>query len=438
MQSHNNKNTLGLWSLLSIGIGGMVGGGLFAVLGLTALLAKGATPLAFLLAGLVALFTSYSYAKLSLTFPTQGGSVVFLNQAFGRGLFAGTLNVLLCLSYVIIIALYAVGFANYAITFSSPPHDPLSQKFIASILIISLTTLNLVSPSMVLKSELFFNIFKLTILAGFIIAGVWTVEPQRLGVSQWGNFEEILAGGMIIFLSYEGFELIANTTPFVKHSVKNIPKAFYISVIFVILLYLCIGIVAIGNLSISEFAVAKDYALAQSALPFFGKGGFILISIAAMIASASAINAALYGSAKVSYIVAKDGELPQFLDRTVVGKPMEGLLVLSLLILIVVNFFDIENISIMASAGFLLIFAAVNWAHIKLAKQTQGRKWISFAGFLSCMIACASIISYRLHTAPQKIFALLGIVLIAFLIEWIYRKLSGREIKNFHIVKINP
>jgi len=415
----------------------MVGGGLFAVLGLTALLAKGATPLAFLMAGLVALFTSYSYAKLSVAFPSQGGTVVFLNQAFGPGLFSGGMNILLCLSYVIIIALYAVGLSNYALSLFHP-QNPLWKNVILTGVVLFLTILNVASPRLVIKSELFFNIFKLIILLGFIIAGIWTVEPSRLSVEGWGSFTDILAGGMIIFLSYEGFELIANAAPAAKKPEKNLPRAFYTSVIFVILLYIVIAIVAVGNLPIPEFAQARDYALAQSALPFFGKGGFILVGVAAIIASASAINAALYGSAKVSYIVAKDGQLPSFLDRMVVGKPVEGLLVLSALVLIVGNFFNIESISMMASAGFLFIFAAVNAANFKLAKQTKSSRWMSALGLLSCLVATEAIIHYKWVTAPAKILALAALLALSFLIELAYRNATGRRIKNFLHIKFNP
>src|SRR5665648_41466 len=88
------KGPLGLLSVISIGVGGMVGGGIFAVLGLAVQLSRGGTYIAFALAGIVALITSYSYAKLSVTYPSQGGTVEFLDQAFGPGLITGGLNVL--------------------------------------------------------------------------------------------------------------------------------------------------------------------------------------------------------------------------------------------------------------------------------------------------------------------------------------------------------
>lgn len=96
--SKADDGKIGLWAVVSIGVGGMVGGGIFAVLGLALQMAHGGTPEAFALAGAVALLTTYSYAKLSVAYPSRGGTVTFLGRAFGAGLFTGSLNVLLWLS----------------------------------------------------------------------------------------------------------------------------------------------------------------------------------------------------------------------------------------------------------------------------------------------------------------------------------------------------
>ena len=108
---------LGLWAVVAIGVGGMVGGGIFAVLGLAVQLAHGGTPLAFALAGVVALLTAYSYARLSVAYPSRGGTVTFLDRAFGSGMVTGSLNVLLWLSYVVMLSLYAFAFGSYGATF---------------------------------------------------------------------------------------------------------------------------------------------------------------------------------------------------------------------------------------------------------------------------------------------------------------------------------
>ena len=112
---------IGLWGAVAIGVGGMVGGGIFAVLGLAVQLAHGGTPVAFALAGVVALLTAYSYARLSVAYPSRGGTVAFLDRAFGSGMFTGSLNVLLWLSYVVMLSLYAFAFGSYGATFLPRP-----------------------------------------------------------------------------------------------------------------------------------------------------------------------------------------------------------------------------------------------------------------------------------------------------------------------------
>ena len=116
-KSGKEKSGLGTFSTLSIGIGGMVGGGIFAVTGLTIEVTRGGAPIAFLIAGIVALLTSYSYLKLTLRFPGEGGTVQFLNRAFGNGILTGAANILLLLSYIVLVAVYAYAFGSYGVVF---------------------------------------------------------------------------------------------------------------------------------------------------------------------------------------------------------------------------------------------------------------------------------------------------------------------------------
>lgn len=418
---------LGLWAVASIGIGGMVGGGIFAVLGLAVQLAHGGTPIAFLLAGLVALLTSYAYARLSVAFPSQGGTVAFLNRAFGRGLVTGTLNVLLNLSYVVMIALYAHAFGSYGASFFPGAHHTLLTHMFISAIIVGLTVLNARGANAVGRAEEWIVALKILILLLFIGLGIGSTDYGRMALTAWSPPVSLVAGGMIIFLAYEGFELIANTAEDVANPLKTLPRAYYLSVLFVIALYVAVSIVAVGHLDLDQIVRAKDYALAEAARPLLGELGFSLIAVAALLSTGSAINATLYGAARISYIIARDGELPAFLERRVWQQPLEGLLITAGLALLVANAFDLSDISVMGSAGFLLIFAAVNLANVLLAERTGARVWVSAIGTAACLLALAALLWQRFRVAPATLAVPAAMLALAFIIELSYRCALARS-----------
>ena len=427
--STNNKH-LSFFSVVSIGIGGMVGGGIFAVLGLAAEQSHGGTPIAFLIAGLVALVTAYSYSKLSTHYPTTGGTVEFLNQGFGTGILTGGLNILLWISYVVMLSLYSFAFGSYGATFFSDNQEVWKHMMISSV-IITFTLLNFFSAKIVGKSEEVIVIIKIIILIVFVGVGFWSVQFEKLQPTTWSPPITLIAGGMIIFLAYEGFELMANTSGDVKNPRKTMPRAFFTAVVFVIGLYIMVSLVTVGTLTSDQISASRDFALAESAKPFLGSTGFVIIAIAALLSTSSAINATLYGASRISYIIAKSGELPKKLERKIWNRPVEGLIITSILTLIIANLFDLTSIATMGSSGFLMIFAAVNLVNFRLAKKTHSRSWISFIGFLGCIFALSVLLWYVYQSTPQNIVILIIMVGIAFSSETIYKKITGRQLKKF-------
>ena len=426
-KSSTGEGKIGYLSAVAIGIGGMVGGGIFAVLGLAVKLAHGGTPVAFLLAGIIALITSYSYTKLSVTYPSQGGTVEFLNQAFGGSLFTGGMNVLLWLSYIVMLSLYSFAFGSYGASLFPGSHE-IWKHILISGSIILFTLLNVTGAKFVGEAEEYIVAVKLLILLSFVGIGFSSIDTQRIQPAEWSNSLELIAGGMIIFLAYEGFELIANTAGNVKNAKKNLPRAYYTSVIFVILLYILVALVTVGNLPVAKIIDAKDYALAEAAKPFMGSFGFTLIAIAAVLSTGSAINATLYGAAKVSFVIAKEGELPEELEQKIWNKPIEGLIITAVITLVIANLFDLSGISTMGSAGFLLIFASVNAANMKMSSKTKSKKWISFAGIFFCLTALILMIVQTVKTSPGNIWVLVIMFSLALLVELTYRKF--RKNKN--------
>ncbi|SFT35041.1 amino acid:proton symporter, ABT family [Lishizhenia tianjinensis] len=427
-------NKIGLREAISIGIGGMVGGGIFAVLGLAVALAQGGTPIAFLLAGFLALITSYSYVKLSQAYPDRGGTVKFINQGFGKTVFSGAMNNLLWLSYIIMLSLYASAFGSYAPNLLKLTSNPTYDFHIyASAIILLATAINYYSIAVVGKIEAYAVVIKLLILLAFVGIGAYgligNVNLVQLSPEHWETPIKLFAGGMVIFVAYEGFELIANAAPDIKNPEKNISRAYYISVIFVILLYVIIAFVTVGSLPFGEIANAEDYVLAKAAEPMLGKIGFSIITVAALISTFSAINASLYGGSRVNFEIAQDDELPHHFLSKVWNQPL-GLLITSIATLVLVNVLKLESISTAGSVGFLIIFGIVNLTGYRLAKEIKANKFLPLIGALLCGIALIVLISQQAQSNLTGVIIAIGIVVFCILLESIYKTFEARGNKT--------
>lgn len=150
-----------------------------------------------------------------------------MNKAFGTGTITGSLNILLLLSYVVMLSLYAAAFGSYGTTFLPQGLQPIGEHLLISSVIIGITALNFLNADVVGKAESWIVVFKLLILAIFIVLGISGVQLQKLEPSSWANPLSLVAGGMIIFLAYEGFELIANTAEDVKDADRTLPRAYF-------------------------------------------------------------------------------------------------------------------------------------------------------------------------------------------------------------------
>lgn len=429
--SSSAEPELGTLSTLSIGIGGMVGGGIFAVTGLTIEVTKGAAPVAFLIAGVVALLTSYSYLRLTLRFPGEGGTVEFLNRAFGGGILTGAANILLLLSYIVLVAVYAYAFGSYGASFFPEPERGFWQHILISAVIVGLVIINVFGASLVLRSENIFNALKMLLLAAFVVAGFLTpMEWSRLGPENFVTPMGLIAGAMLIFLNYEGFELIANASRDVADPERSLPIAYIGGVLIVIATYMLIVMVVIGHVSFTAVVQASDTALSVAAQDMLGRTGYVAIALAALLATSSAINATFYSTGRLTYIVARAGQLPEELERSIRGQHFEGILITAVLALVIANLVPLEAIATMGSAGFLLLFMGVNIANVRLARETGSRAWISGLAALSTAIALI-VLCVEVDENPatrNHLWILAGMILVSLGIEIAYRRLTGRSL----------
>jgi amino acid transporter len=426
-QSSRQRKPIGLVAAISIGVGGMIGAGIFSILGVGTQIAGNAVYLSFIIAGAVALLCAYSYVKLSSTFPSAGGPVEFLVRGFGSGTLSGGLNILLWICYIFALALFARAFASYAVTFFPDSISRVLLYVFLNGIVVVFVLINVIGAKAVGRSEVLIVGVKVAILVMFIIVGSMFVKPELLALSQWPSSTNILFAAGILFLGYEGFGLITNTAADMKKPKKMLPKAIYLSIFLVIAVYALIAFAVVGNLGITQIIDAKDYALAAAAKPFLGNVGFTVMAVAALFSTASAINATLYGGANVSYVVAKNRQLPAQFNRRTWHNSREGLFITAALVLIFANFFQLGGIAMMGSAAFLIIYGSVNIAHLKLRKETGGNKYIILASTLLTVATLVLLIYYVARNSLTTLITLIIVLCLCFLVEIVLQRVFGRK-----------
>ncbi|HYQ73294.1 MAG TPA: APC family permease, partial [Gammaproteobacteria bacterium] len=331
----------------------------------------------------------------------------------------------------VLLAVYAYAFGSYGAGLFSGAEQDFWMHVLINAVIIGLVFINVFGANLVVRSENFFNVIKMLLLAAFVVAGFLTpMDWSRLAPDNFVSPLGLTAGAMLIFLNYEGFELIANAAKDVAHPERSLPIAYIGGVLVVIALYVLIVMIVVGHLSFTAILRSSDNALSIAAEQFMGKAGYLGIAVAALMATSSAINATFYSTGRLTYIIAKTGELPGELERSLRGQHLEGTLIAAVLALLVANFVPLEAIATMGSAGFLLLFLAVNVANVRLARDTGSRAWISALAALSTAVALV-VLCVEVDENPatrNHLWILVGMILTSFVAEIAYRTITGREI----------
>jgi len=236
-----------------------------------------------------------------------------------------------------------------------------------------------------------------------------------------------------------GFGLITNASENIDNPSVNVPRAVYISIFMVILIYVSVSIVAIGNLSIPAIIKAQDNALAVAAQPFLGQAGFALLSFGALFSIASALNATLYGGANIAYSLAKDGELPDFFERKIWFKSREGLYITAGLGMLFALLFDIGAIASITSSVYTMIYLCVLVLHYRLADTYGGgRKLLIVIFTITITAVLIGLLSYQSHTSKTTFFATFITFAGALLLEYLYRYVRKRSFGIIHKLDDKP
>ena len=422
----SSTKAFGLWSAVFLGIGSMVGAGIFIVIGEAGAIAGNLVWVSFIIGGVAALLSGYSLAKLALAYPSRGGIVEYLVQGFGEGVFSGSAGVLFYFSQLIAIAAVAKSFGTYADTLA---HGSGMTNWYALGIVGFFVAINLLGTSLVAKSENVIVFVKVTVLVFFTAIALFYVDPKLLGQADMLPVSNIFFAVGLTFFAYQGFSVITNTVEDMENPKQTMLKAMVLTIVLVGTLYVLTSVAVLGNLPLSEVISAKDYALAQAASPLFGSLGFKVMAVTALLATASAINATLYAATEIGYTLAKEGNLPHVYTYNIYHS-FEGLVISALLIIPMIFFLDLSQITIIAALVVLLIQGITHVGHLFRRKETGANIWL-LLGAAASMFSIAGITLY--HTSQQMPllgFYVLGAFGLAFGVEVLLRLLTKRIISK--------
>jgi amino acid transporter len=225
---------------------------------------------------------------------------------------------------------------------------------------------------------------------------------------------------MVIFVAYEGFELIANSAEDVREPDRTLPRAFGLSVGVVTVLYVVVAAITVSAVPEDKIREAKDYALAVAAEPSLGRTGFVLVAAAAVLATLSAINATVYGNARLGYILARFGELPGIEGRGRHDVPVDGVLTVAAGGLVLANLVPLASIAIIGSASFLLVFALANAAAVRTAGDIGARPALVWTALCATVVALGVLLWHSATTDLSALAVFVGFVALAVLFEYLY------------------
>ncbi len=423
------KKAFGVVSAVLLGIGSMVGAGIFIVIGQAGSIAGNIVWLSFLFGGIAAVLSGYSLAKLALRYPSRGGIVEYLVQGFGEGIFSGSASVLFYFSQLIAIAAVAKSFGVYAATFMSSGQESLVVNSFAVGVVLFFTTINLIGAAFVAKSESIIVIAKVTILVVFAVAALFTIDPAYLSAHEMPPLKNMLFAIGLTFFAYQGFSVITNTVEDMQNPSRTMMRAMMWAIGLVALLYILTSIAVLGNLSLQEVIRTKDYALAEAAKPIFGEWGFKIMAATALLATASAINATLYAATEIGYTMAKEGDLPKIYSYNVF-ESFEGLIISTILIVPMILFFNLSEVTTVAALAVLIVQGLAHTGHLLRIKETGANIWAVGSAAAAMYSIAGLTLYYTSRHDPMVGYYMIGALFLAFLVEIALRLFTKRIVSR--------
>ncbi len=384
--SSDNSHALGLGGAWAMAVGGMIGGGIFSTLGIVISVAGEWAWLSFLIGGIIAFCTGQSYSALTRQLDEPGGSYSYL-RAMNHPALARFVVWLLIVGYTLTVSVYAVTFGAYAANAFGQNGLMTTMAGLAAIVI--LTGINLRGAAESTALELVAVWGKLIILLGLALLGLWHWAPEKLVIDadQPIGLTGALVGTGVVFMAYEGFQLLSYDYDEMRDAPRTISLAMPLAIVVTTCVYILVALGAGMLAGANEIMDQEEIALAIAGREALGSFGFFAVSLAAVFSAASAINATVFATARLAEQAAKDGELPAiFAQRGSRHVPWAATLVIAGAAMVLVIIGGIESLVEGASFVFLMIFGLVNAIALMRGVGSKLASVIGLAGSLSAAV----------------------------------------------------
>jgi amino acid transporter len=395
-----------------IGVGAMVGAGIFALLGAAGEVAGAAVWLSFLIAGFVAVLQGYSFAKLGAKYPSAGGLLEYVAKGTGNGHFTGITSWLTYIANAIVTAMVAVSFGSYAASTFAEGNQAWIKVF-AALIIIVMTGVNVVGSSLVANAQTVIVYVVLTILSVFAVVTLVNMNPSLLAFSGYPPFRDIISSVALTFFAFLGFGIITFTAKDLARPSRQLPRAMYLALGIATVIYVAIALGVFGTLAVDKVISSGGTAIAVAAEPTLGRAGYWLMTVTALFATAGATNAGLYPAQGLSERLAETGQFPPLMARKLGGRVSTGLLVQAVVCLVLALAFNLDAIASIGSAVALLIFTLITIAHLRIRSETGAHLWILILAIVAAGAVLLTFVFTTLIHEPASIVTLLAILAIS-------------------------
>ena len=411
-----------------LGIGAMVGAGIFALLGEAGAVAGSAVWLSFAIAGIVAALLGYTVVKLGVRYPSSGGLITYLMEGFGNGRLVGIAAWLGYFAAIVIVcAMVAVAFGSYASSlFVGDDAAAGWDNVFTSAVIVGMAAINLVGSRVVDRAQSAIVILLLAVFAVFIAVTLVDIDLDLLAFSGYPSFSTILASVALTFFAYLGFSVITFAAGDLRDPARELPRAMYFALAVTATTYVLISLGVFGTLTVTEVVGYGETAIAEAARPSLGEAGFLMMAIAALLATSSSVNATLYASGGLTAMLAEARQFPPFFGRGSRLGPHAGLLITAALVLAVANLVDLSAIASVGSACSLMIFLLVGVAGYRRRAETGSNAAVVLAAVGLTGVVLVAFAVDTLRNAPETFSAIIGIAALSVALDFMWKRARDR------------